>query len=258
MLKLLFLLCALLWPGLVSAEIGNALETYRKGDFKAAAAEIQNLARQGNAEAQADLGEMYEEGLGVQQDYVQAVEWFRKSAAQGNADAQSNLGMMYFNGRGIPQDYAQAAEWFRKSSAHSPAGASDGKDPSAPQHNEKLEWYRKNVERGVVNAQLILGTMYESGLGIPQDYVQAVEWYRKAAAQGNVDAQILLGVKYEKGLGVAQDYVQAHMWFNLAAASGDREAIKHRDSLADKMTVSQIVDAQRQLQEWTTRHDGQP
>jgi len=33
--------------------------------------------------------------------------------------------------------------------------------------------------------------MYEKGLGIPQDYAQAVNWYRKAANQGDADAQFL-------------------------------------------------------------------
>ena len=38
---------------------------------------------------------MYEEGRGVEQDYATAVEWFRKAADQGDANAQYNLGVMY-------------------------------------------------------------------------------------------------------------------------------------------------------------------
>ena len=49
----------------------------------------------GHAQAQDNLGEAYEEGLGVHQDYVEAVQWYRKAAEQGLANAQYNLGVMY-------------------------------------------------------------------------------------------------------------------------------------------------------------------
>ena len=46
----------------------------------------------------ADLGIMYDEGQGVQQNYAEAVKWFLRGAEQGSADTQFNLGLMYFNG----------------------------------------------------------------------------------------------------------------------------------------------------------------
>jgi TPR repeat protein len=39
-------------------------------------------------------------------------EW-QPLADQGDADAQFNLGVMYDRGDGIPQDYAEAAKWHR-------------------------------------------------------------------------------------------------------------------------------------------------
>ena len=49
-------------------------------------------AEQGDASAQYNLGVMYENGHGVEQDDEQAVFWYRKAAEQGYADAQYNLG----------------------------------------------------------------------------------------------------------------------------------------------------------------------
>ena len=49
------------------------------------------LAQQGNAEAQFKLGEMYEEGLGVEQDDGLAKEWYGKAAAQGHVEATNRL-----------------------------------------------------------------------------------------------------------------------------------------------------------------------
>ena len=66
---------------------------------------------------------MYAKGQGVQQDYQQAVQWYRKAAEQGNADAQNNLGLMYANGQGVKQDYQQAVQWFRKAAEQGDASA---------------------------------------------------------------------------------------------------------------------------------------
>ncbi len=57
-------------------------------------------AEQGYANAQSNLGYMYDAGKGVTQDYKEAVRWFRKAVEQGYANAQSNLGYMYYAGKG--------------------------------------------------------------------------------------------------------------------------------------------------------------
>ena len=49
---------------------------------------------------------MYDNGLGVPQDYKEAVKWYRLSAEQGHASAQINLGNMYAEGQGVLQNYA--------------------------------------------------------------------------------------------------------------------------------------------------------
>lgn len=59
------------------------------------------VAENGNAKAQFYLGEMYEYGTGVKQNYAKALEWYKKAADNGNAEAQSYLGEMYFYGLGI-------------------------------------------------------------------------------------------------------------------------------------------------------------
>jgi hypothetical protein len=104
--------------------------------------------------------------------------------------------------------------------------------------------------------------MYARGLGVPQDYAEAVRWYRLAADQGHASAQNNLGVMYATGEGVLQDYVQAHMWYNLAASRPDAEkralAIGVRDNLADKMTPTQIAEAERLAREWDAAHPREP
>ncbi|MBF84439.1 MAG: hypothetical protein CL489_08160, partial [Acidobacteria bacterium] len=58
-------------------------------------------AEQGDAGAQHDLGFMYWYGLGVTQDEVEAVGWYRRAADQGSVEAQLNLGFAHAVGLGV-------------------------------------------------------------------------------------------------------------------------------------------------------------
>jgi len=48
----------------------------------------------------------------VRGDYATALQLLRPLAEKGDPDAQINLGNMYFDGNGVPQDYVQAHKWF--------------------------------------------------------------------------------------------------------------------------------------------------
>ena len=43
-------------------------------------------------------------------------------------------------------------------------------------------------------AQAILGLMYDTGQGVPQDYAEAVKWYRLDAERGYASAQYILKI----------------------------------------------------------------
>jgi len=60
-----------------------------------------------------------------------AAAWFRKAAEQGDAGAQFNLGNMYDQGKGVAQDYAQAVEWYRKAAKQGYADAAKHRDKLA-------------------------------------------------------------------------------------------------------------------------------
>jgi TPR repeat protein len=122
-------------------------------------------ANAGDANAQFNIGVLYDNGQGVAQDYKQAAAWYRKAAEQGRAEAQLNLGVMYARGDGVPKDYAEAVRWSRKA-----------------------------ADQGNAGAQYNLGQDYIFGTGVPKDETKAVFWYRKAAEQGEAKAQFELGI----------------------------------------------------------------
>ena len=77
---------------------------------------------------------------------------------------------------------------------------------------------RASAEAGDAEAQFILGGIYITGVGVPQDAAEAVAWYRRAAEQGHARAQYNLGGMYREGRGVPQDAVEAYMWLTIAAS----------------------------------------
>ena len=92
-------------------------------------------AEQGDADAQFELGQMYDEGQDVPQDYKQALRWYRRAAEQEDADAQYNLGVMYAKGQGGPRDYVQAHMWLTLAAA-----AAEGEEtPREPRVKHMVE-----------------------------------------------------------------------------------------------------------------------
>jgi TPR repeat protein len=108
-----------------------------------------------DARAQFRLGEIYDDGEGVEQDYGEALYWYGQAAVQGDANAQYRIGLMYDNGRGVVQDYTEAVRWYRMAAA-----------------------------QGVADAQSNLGEMYSYGEGVAKDYVRAYMWFSICAASG--------------------------------------------------------------------------
>ena len=167
------------------------LAAFQRGDFETAFAVFAPLADEGFAPAQFNLGVMHEHGLGVAQDYAEALRWYRPLAEAGHALARLRLGYMYEHGRSVPQDHVEAVRWIRLA-----------------------------AEQGEAQAQRSLGFMYFEGLGVAQDHGEAVRWWHLAAEQGERDALRNLGVAYEHGLGVAPDLGAASHWYRLAADQG--------------------------------------
>ena len=86
------------------ADYQKGLKAAQKDNYAVAYWEWTVAAEQGDAVAQLFLGQMFFEGLGVLQDYKVAMMWFKKSASSNISMAQNNLGLIYEQGRGVDQD----------------------------------------------------------------------------------------------------------------------------------------------------------
>ena len=153
--------------------------------------EIIIKAKQGNVEAQFDLGMYYYE----EKNYTKAVEWFMKAAENGNVKAQYKLGVCYYNGLGITKDETKA-----------------------------VKWYTKAAKENYINAQNDLAYCYLTGRGVETNYKKAIEWYTKAAEQGSSEAQRYIGDCYYYGWGFTRNYNKAEEWWIKAADNGSKSA----------------------------------
>jgi len=274
----------------VAGPFEDAVSAYERGDYATALREFRVLAGQDNAEARYYLGVMYVNGLGVLEDRSEASAYYHNAGRQGHAKAQLVLGRAYdFAVLGLQQDFVAAVKWYRRSAEQGLTKAqynlagmyANGK--GAPQdYFEALKWYKEAANQGDTLAQRAIGEMYKDGKGVPQHYGDAVKWYRLAAEQGDPAAQSELGEMYSEGKGVQQDNVMAHMWFNLAAVGyqkhtdfstphplfnesrtqelsrlraklnfeSTKRTAEARDILAKAMNSEEIAEAQKLAQEW--------
>ena len=128
-----------------------------------------NLAKNGDAEAQFNIGEMYEIGFGVKQDKKQARYWILRSANQKYKAAGFKL--LYWD---IERD-----------------GLS-GKDV------DKVKELNVMAKQGNAQAQYYLGKMYAHGIGINKNSDVAIDWLNKAALAGVLEADVELAYLREK------------------------------------------------------------
>lgn len=79
-------------------------------------------------------------------------------------------------------------------------------------------WWKRASDNGHVNATKALGSMYFSGRGVPLDYAKAMALYLTAAELGHPHAMKYVALGYKRGLGLPQNDVKAAEWAEKASA----------------------------------------
>ena len=190
-----------------------------------------NLFVRPDATAQFYLGRRLARGIGVEQDDVEAVHWFRLAADGGRADAQRNLAFAYLNGRGIARNEPEGVRRLRMAAeagdvpAQRQLGYHYATGSGVPQDEaEGVRWFTQAAGQGDSFAQYNLAFAYANGRGIAEDPTQAAVWYMRAAEQDMPEAQCALALAYEHGLGVSVNLPQCVYWNRRAADKGFAEA----------------------------------
>lgn len=153
-----------------------------------------SAAEGGVAAAQYALAEDYFRGeLGLARDVRTAVKWLRLAALQGHAEASYRLGEIYFNGfGGVEKNYALVAAAMKK-----PAAAN------------------------YLDAKVYLGYLMFTGEGMAKNEKDGAAMLREAAAQGHDRASVLMWEAHEAGKLQPQDDAELQRWMEAASKAGD-------------------------------------
>lgn len=192
------------------------------------------------------IGKMHCYGLGTEQDYEKAFEWFLKSAQESNKFAQYSLANLYYYGNGVEKDLSQAFLWYRKSSEqgqpYAPYAVAQMYDKGeyVSQSEETAQRYYKVALSGFLeleskgqaddNLYYKLGAMYKKGLGTEIDIPKAIEYFEKSAE--NMWSTYQLGRLYLFGAeGVEKDKEKAAQWLTKSANDGNEYAQNMLDDM---------------------------
>lgn len=197
-------------------------------------------AEQGDAEAQLAYGRLLKtSGNGVDQDWTKAVEMLERSAKNGNADAQWELGLMYEYANHVVQDQARALELYRNSAdAGNPIGlylvahcyqhgivVDEDKVTSDSLYRQSFEQLIALAPEEDIYVLNFVGSAYFWGDGVEMDRTKAFGYYLTSAEKGNPETQYKIGSCYANGQGTDRDEEKALYWYRKSAAQGYPEAI---------------------------------
>jgi TPR repeat protein/S1-C subfamily serine protease len=214
------------------ADYDSGYKAFKNGDYKVAMDELLPLAKQGDPKAQRVVGNMYADGLGVDEDYAAAAKWYQLAVGQGYAAAMPDLGDLYYYGNGVDQDQAIALKWYRRGAERGDPVAEydyglifhDGTAGQKQNFDAALKWFMRAAAQGDAPALNMVGYMHDVGEGVDEDPREAFSWYQRAADKDYDVAQYNLGVMYQNGRGVEKNPTLAAKWYRKAADKGDPDS----------------------------------
>ncbi|MEH6632160.1 MAG: tetratricopeptide repeat protein [Halopseudomonas aestusnigri] len=176
----------------------EGVEAFEQGDHALALSFWLPLAENGDAKAQYSIGKLYETAdLDGGPKYQEAIKWYIKAADQGITAAQNNLGRLFTQGLGVEEDRAKAVTYWQLAaqSKHAMAqynlGLAYFRGEGVEQNLEQaVFWFHQSANNGVGGAQYALGEVYRLGLSVPKDLMEAKKWYQKSADTGNKRAAV--------------------------------------------------------------------
>ena len=263
-----FLLALLLSAGVLTTPAATAqdynvetgLQAFEAQDYATALENFTQGAMLGHALAQFNLGLMYHQGIGTEQNLEDAMQLYALAAQQGIEQAQFNLGLMYDRGEGVAQDFREAYYWYMQAAEQ---GSADGQyavgtmnfygQGMARNYEEAIRWYQESARQGHRDSQYNLGVMYMSGLGTERNPTVALTWFTMAADNGSVDAQYNSALMYASGQGTERDMTKARDYFAMAAEQGLRDAQTQLGIIYATADVAEISRDYEQARYWFSR-----
>ena len=103
------------------------------------------------------------------------------------------------------------------------------------------------IAQGRTLMQYYIGVAYADGVIAVKDMGKAVEWLGYAARAGLLQAQLVLGYLYERGEGVEANASEAYVWYSMAAAQDVPYAVESVKRVAAVMTPEEVETARARI-----------
>lgn len=252
------LLLSLHYGPLQAADLGKATRAFESKDYKAARDELEALSREGVPDALNMLGQMYENGWGVEEDRAKAIDLYKRGANQGHLESVNSLRRM----KNV--EYRKELEEIEPRAKEGDARAQNRLGEMyefgyGVERNplEAYNWYRRAADQGLVSAMHNIGRCYNFGTGVDQDFREAERWYRRAAEQGHMDAMFFLGTLYSNNHGSDQSAdtnVIAYAWMHNSAQLGNATAAAIEKRLLMKLDPDQTAVAESLAADYLSKY----
>lgn len=193
----------------------SGLASKDRGHYATAMRAWLPMAEAGNPEAQNNVGYMYEEGLGVPQNYLLAMNWYRQAADNGLAEAQHNMGMLYHHGYGVAENLGEAFRWFKLA-----------------------------ADQELAESEYMLALAFENGEGTELDYIEAKRLFLSAARKNYVPAQLMYAFMLQAGEGGDSEPFSAYVWGKIAELNGSDAAIDITTLSTVQLEDEEIIEAE--------------
>ncbi|XP_013116479.1 protein sel-1 homolog 1 [Stomoxys calcitrans] len=215
----------------------RVLGHYMDFDFEYAAAEFDDLAKEGLPEANMGLAFLYSVGVGGKNvSQPLALIHLTLAALGDHTYAQMALGYRYSFGINVPASCEKSLSYYKKVAkkvalkvtfasgplVHRVRLLDELENPGS-QETEIVDYYQLLADKGDVQSQVGLGQLYyQGGKAIQQDHQKALEYFTLAANAGNAIGYAFLGKLYLEGSEhIKADNETAFKYFSKAANLGD-------------------------------------
>lgn len=242
------LLFSLHTTSLFAASIDAAQRAIDAGDYGKAQSELEPLVKSRDPAAMNLLGNLYENGWGVEKDTERAQRLYEQGARQGHLESVNSLRALKNRSYKVEFDRLLPLANNADGDAQNRIGEMYEFGYGVERNSGKaIEWYREAAEQNVVAAWHNLGRCFNFGTGVEQNYTLAEEWYRKAAEQGHMEAMFFLGTLYSNDHGQdnsVDNDIAAYAWMHNAAVLGNSTAATIENRLKLKLDSEQLTQAE--------------
>lgn len=203
---------------IVEALCPSSIEKEAKENTDKEKDELLPLAKAGNLDAILKLANLYYKD----NNYLEAVKWYKKAAGQNSAYAMFVLGHIYCDCIGYK---TKALYWFRKAgqlgdslSLWDLGYMYNSGDGVTENEKKAVEYFKKSASLGCDIAKYSLGCAYINGTGIEKDAKKGFELIKEAANNGESNAQLRLANAYSDGEECIEKNIdKAIFWYKKAA-----------------------------------------